>query len=166
MIVVADASPLNYLIQVEADILLQKLFGQVFVPTAVIAELGHPAAPQSVATWLLRVPPWIEIWTPQKREDPALQRLDPGEREAILLAQEQQAELLLIDERLGRAEARRRGISTTGTLGVLLIAGERKLVDALSIFRRLIDETSFRVTPDVSEYFNRRLQDLFKRAEE
>jgi len=45
--------------------------------------------------------------------------LQIGEREAIRLAQEQRADLLLIDERRGRLEAKRRGLATTGTLGVL-----------------------------------------------
>ena len=45
MIVVADASALNYLIQIECENLLQRLFGRVLIPVAVIEELRHPAAP-------------------------------------------------------------------------------------------------------------------------
>jgi len=153
MIVVADASPLNYLIQVQADELLHQVFGQVLVPPAVMLELRHPGAPESVSTWMLRVPSWIEVRAVNSREDENLQLLDPGEREAILLAEEAHAELLLIDERQGRLEARRRGISTTGTLGVLLAAGTRGLADPEPIFRRLISETSFRSTPEVRELF-------------
>jgi predicted nucleic acid-binding protein len=41
------------------------------------------------------------------------------EREAIQLAEEQHADLLLIDERKGRRQAKQRGLKTTGTLGVL-----------------------------------------------
>jgi hypothetical protein len=67
--------------------------------------------------------------------------LDPGERDAILLAEEVRADLLLIDERQGRLEARRRGITTTGTLGVLLAAGARGLVTAEYAFQRLLSET-------------------------
>ncbi len=40
MIVVADASPLNYLIQIDCDPLLARLFGRVFVPSAVMEEFG------------------------------------------------------------------------------------------------------------------------------
>jgi len=89
------------------------------------------------------------------RHEPALEVLDPGEREAIQLAQEQRADLLLIDERRGRLEARRRGIATTGTLGVLLAAGRRGLIDAEAAFQRLIDETTFRATPQIRESFGR-----------
>ena len=153
MIVVADASPLNYLIQVQSDELLHGIFGRVLVPVAVIAELRHPRAPKTVATWMSRVPSWIEVCTVTAPPDEALQVLDPGEQEAILLALEAHADLLLIDERQGRLEARRRGITTTGTLGVLLAAGARGLVDAESVFQRLILETSFRATPEVRESF-------------
>src|SRR6201984_430665 len=114
MIVVADASPLNYLIQIQCDILLPKLFGKVLVPAAVIVDLLHP-----------------------------------GEREGIQLAQELHADLLLIDDRRGRLEAKRRAIPTTGTLGVLLEAQKRGLMDAETAFQQLIDETSFRATPAV-----------------
>ncbi len=61
MIVVADASPLNYLIQLHADELLNKIFGAVLVPTAVMQELRHPRAPEAVAAWMSRIPSWIEV---------------------------------------------------------------------------------------------------------
>jgi len=51
--------------------------------------------------------------------DPALDALDAGEREAIQLASELQADLLLMDDREGRSFAIRRQLPVTGTLGVL-----------------------------------------------
>jgi predicted nucleic acid-binding protein len=123
MIVVADASPLNYLIQINCEGLLCDLYRRVLVPGTVIEELGHPSAPAAVAVWLLRLPSWIDVRIVRFREDVTMEALDRGEREAIQLAEEQHANLLLIDERLGRSEARRRGIPTTGTLGYCLPAG-------------------------------------------
>lgn len=155
MIVVADASPLNYLIQIDCDTLLRELFGRVLVPRAVIEELRHPSAPPAVASWLSQIPPWIEVHAVREGRDRELEALDPGERAAIQLAQELRADLLLIDERQGRRVARLRGIATTGTLGVLLAAGRRKLVDAEAAFHRLVNETSFRATPEVRENFLR-----------
>jgi len=72
---------------------------------------------------------------------------------AIQLAQELHADLLLIDERQGRLEAKRRGIPTTGTLGVLLAGQRRGLINAEPALQRLINETSFRATPAVREAF-------------
>lgn len=87
--------------------------------------------------------------------DETLSTLDPGEREAIQLAEENRADLLLIDERKGRNEAKRRGIATTGTLGVLLAAGKPGLLNAEYTYRRLVRETSFRTAPGLDDVFLR-----------
>jgi predicted nucleic acid-binding protein len=48
MIVVADASPICYLILIGEVELVPKLFGRVFVPQAVVAELLAAGAPAGV----------------------------------------------------------------------------------------------------------------------
>jgi predicted nucleic acid-binding protein len=63
--------------------------------------------------------------------------LDPGERAAIALAERMRADLVLIDEAAGRAEARRRRIRVTGTLGVLLTAAEAGWIDVSDTLARL-----------------------------
>jgi predicted nucleic acid-binding protein len=62
------------------------------------------------------------------RADPSLRALDPGERAAIILAEEIHADLLLIDDREGVAAAREKGFRVAGTLTVLAMAGERGLL--------------------------------------
>jgi predicted nucleic acid-binding protein len=153
MIVVADASPLNYLIQINCEGLLRDLYKTVLVPVSVLEELGHPSAPAAVAAWLLHPRSWIDVRTVRFRKDASLEALDRGEREAIQLAEEQHANLLLIDERLGRSEAKRRGISTTGTLGILLAGGGRRLIEPVEAFQQLIERTNFRATPKLKESF-------------
>ena len=106
-------------------------------------ELRHPKAPDAVKAWLVQVPTWIEVTTVKVPPDGTMSFLDPGEREAIQLAQE---DLLLIDERRGRTEAMRRGLATTGTLGVLITAGERGLFNPKAAYQHLITETKFRMT--------------------
>ena len=159
MIVVADTSPLNYLIQIECDSLLPALYKSVLIPAAVVAELHDASAPAAVRQWLSNFPGWVEVKTITAAADSALRVLGSGEREAIQLAQEQNADLLLIDERRGRVEAARRGLATTGTLGVLLAAAERSLVDAEPAFYRLVGETNFRITPAVQASFLQRIRD-------
>jgi len=163
MIVVADASPLNYLIQINCDGLLRDLYGSVLVPASVIEELGHPCAPNVVAGWLLNLPAWIEVRSVAFRKDAGLQNLDRGEREAIQLAEEQRARLLLIDERLGRSEAKRRGIATTGTLGILLAGGIRRFLDPEQAFQQLIEKTNFRASLSLKESFAQQWHDLRRR---
>ncbi len=160
MIVVADTSPLNYLIQIGCESLLPMLYTRVLIPPAVLAELDDPAAPSAVRQWLPHPPEWIEVRRTSFPPDTELAALDPGEQEAIQLAEEQRADLLLIDERKGRAEAMRRGLATTGTLGVLLAAAERGSIDAAAIYHRLIVETNFRSTPDLERRFLQQVEEI------
>jgi len=61
MIVVSDTSPLNYLVLVGAIDVLPKLFGEVYVPLAVIQELQHPRTPVPVKQWAQSPPDWLRI---------------------------------------------------------------------------------------------------------
>ena len=72
-----------------------------------------------------------------------LAHLDRGEQQAIVLAQEYNADILLMDERAGVAAARARGLRVTGTLGVLDRGAARGLVDLKAVFARL-QQTTFR----------------------
>jgi predicted nucleic acid-binding protein len=153
MIVVADTSPLNYLIQIECDDLLPQLYERVVVPFGVIQELGHAAAPTAVTAWLMRVPSWLDVRRVTSEPNADIASLGLGEREAILLAEEEHADLLLIDERKGRLAAARRGFVTTGTLGVLLTAGELWLIDPQIAYRRLLVETTFRTSASLEAQF-------------
>jgi predicted nucleic acid-binding protein len=74
--------------------------------------------------------------------------LDPGEAEAIALAQELKADSVLLDEIEGRQEALRRGLAVSGTVGVLEKAAERGLVDLSEAFERLA-RTNFRIDPEL-----------------
>jgi predicted nucleic acid-binding protein len=156
MIVVADTSPLNYLIQIQCEHVLPQLYRVVVVPFGVIEELRSEKAPFAVKAWLESLPSWLEIRPLASTPNPELNHLGRGEREAIQLAEEQRASLLLIDERRGQSEAVRRGLSTTGTLGVLLDAGEAGLIDPPQAYRRLIEETTFRTSPALEGRFLRR----------
>lgn len=162
MIVVADTSPLNYFVQIGCESILPSLYQRVLIPRAVLDELGHPGAPKIVADWLLNPPGWVEVRRTAGLPDAALAELDPGEREAIQLAQEQRADLLLIDERRGRLEAKRRGLATTGTLGVLLAASQKGLIDAAAAYQQLTTKTNFRCSPELHAGFLQRVRDLGK----
>lgn len=153
MIVVADTGPLNYLIQINCDDLLPKLYQRIIVPAGVMQELGHVAAPASVRAWLAHIPVWMDVRLIAAAPDAELADLDLGEREAIQLAEEQHADLLLIDERKGRRRARQRGLKTTGTLGVLLSAGELRLIDPEAAYQRLLAETTFRTSAELEAQF-------------
>ena len=60
MKVVADTSPIHYLILIDQTDLLAGLFGRIFVPPAVEAELRHPSAPAVVRRTIAERPDWLE----------------------------------------------------------------------------------------------------------
>jgi predicted nucleic acid-binding protein len=77
----------------------------------------------------------VEIGQPQRRTP--LTRLGPGEQDAIHLAEELHADLILMDDEDGRIEAERRALTVIGTLGVLERAAERGLLDLPPALTRL-----------------------------
>jgi predicted nucleic acid-binding protein len=103
--------------------------------------------------WLTRLPSWVDVRLITSPPDSELAFLGLGERDAIQFAEEHHADLLLMDERKGRLEAKRRGLMTTGTLGILLSAGELRLIDPELAYRRLIAETTFRTSAALEAQF-------------
>jgi len=145
MTVVSNTSPLNYLVLIGLQDILPALFGHVLIPEAVRHELGSPAAPQPVRDFLDTGPSWLDCRV-VSQVPPDLQQLDPGEQEAIALAQSVGARLVLLDERKGRQVAQALGLTVSGTLGVLDLAARRGLVDLADALKRL-EQTTFRATP-------------------
>jgi predicted nucleic acid-binding protein len=142
-LVVADTSPIFYLLSIGHIDLLPRLFGKVFVPTAVHKELCHPAAPALVREWGARLPDWVEVVSVEALDDASFLPLGAGERAAITLALSMRADLILIDERKGTHVALDKGFEVAGTLGVLALAARRGLVDLADAFARL-KRTNFR----------------------
>ena len=105
MIVIADSTPLNYLILIHQVDLLPQLFDRILIPPAVFEELQHQEAPEVVQRWIAAPPSWLQVQALRSVLDPALGFLDPGEREAIALAEELQADQLLLDDADARREA-------------------------------------------------------------
>jgi len=150
-VVVADTSPLNYLVLIGRIDILFLLYGKILVPPEVLTELVDAGAPHQVLKWSQSLPAWIEVRTAAAAQaDFALQHIDPGERAAILLAEAERDVLLLIDDAAGRAEANRRGIPNTGTLGVLRAAAIRNLLDLPAALTDL-GATNFRVSQEIVE---------------
>ncbi len=153
MLVVADTSPVNYLVLIAQVDLLPQLYSRIVIPPAVLTELKHPLAPKSVRDWVDKAPKWLEVLTP--KSSLILAQLDQGESEAIALAAEVHADVLLIDEQAGRQEAVRRGLKVAGTLSVLDEADQVGLVrfdDAIAELRK----TTFRISQSVLSEITRK----------
>lgn len=131
MIVVADTTPLCHLAWIGADGLLARLFGEVHVPEMVMAELRAGGAPESVRAWANNPPPWLRIHpnTTKPTRLAEMRSIDAGEREALALALELRASLVIADDRAARHAAEEFGFAITGTLGLLERAARMKWVD-------------------------------------
>ena len=127
-VVVSDTTPLHYLILVGQESILEKLYGKVFIPPGVLAELGHASAPVAISTWAANLPAWATVATPgtiPSRYD----ALDFGERQALALALEIKADLVLLDDKAARRAAQRDLMTVKGTLGIVADAANANLLD-------------------------------------
>ncbi|MEC4806381.1 MAG: DUF3368 domain-containing protein [Jaaginema sp. PMC 1079.18] len=132
MIVVSDTSPICYLLLIGEIELLAKLYGKVLIPQVVQQELLDAASPEVVRNWIGNPPGWLEIEIVDLNVSEGLtdlEILDPGEKSAIALAQQRKADLIIIDDGLGRQVACSLGLKITGLLGVLDEAAKRDLVN-------------------------------------
>jgi len=146
MLVVADASPLVALINIEKVDLLPTLFTYVVIPPEVAAELRAAGRPRAVGEFMSQRPNWLTERAPTGTEP--IPGLHPGEAAALSLARELGADLLLIDEARGRKAARERRLPFTGTIGVLELAADRGLVDLPQAFARL-KQTDFWISDEL-----------------
>ena len=155
MIVVADTSPLNYLVLIDEIDLLPAIFGQVLLPQAVFQELGHPKTSPRVRQWVADLPAWLEVRTVVSVPDAALLKLDFVEREAIQLALELGVRTVLIDEADGRQQAERFHLEVRGTLGILERAARLGKINFREALSKL-EQTTFRLSPVLRTAFLKR----------
>lgn len=149
MIVVSNTSPITNLAAIAQLDLLRQIYRQVIVPEAVFQELTaegghHPGAIVRELDWMRsrRVSNLAVV--------AALQvELDAGEAAAIALAQELPADLLLIDEHLGRVVAARLGIRIIGLLAVLIEAKHRRLITEVKPLVDALISRGFRIGNDL-----------------
>ena len=156
--VLSDASPLIGLGYVDGLPWLQQLFGAVWIPQEVNAELiteqgftGEAALLQAQSEG------WLRLAGPTP-STPALPDLDEGEAACIRTAlADAQTALLLMDERAGRAVAMARGLKVAGTAAVIGMAKQRGLIAlAKPVFERL-HRSDFRISAEVISVVLRRV---------
>ena len=135
MLVIADSSPLIVLVNIGHIEVLPKLFGEVVIPPAVASEIAAPARPQAVRNFAAARPTWLRVQAPAVVQQIA--ELHQGENEALSLAMELHADLVLIDERKAYREAVARKLNAVGTVRVLERAAAEDLLDLKDAFERL-----------------------------
>jgi len=130
--VVCNTSPLLVLANIQRLGLLTQLYARLVIPGAVCDEIGAKADDAAAQMQALVATPLVTVQraTPQTLAGLPVD-LGPGEREAIALALETAADLVVLDDQAGRRLARARGLQVTGTVGVLIEARSRGLLPAL-----------------------------------
>lgn len=146
MIVVSNTSPITNLAAIGQLGLLHQIYQQIIIPEEVYRELTadggiHPGA-------IVQTLNWIEVKSAINRAlVTAIQlELDEGEAEAVALAHEIAADLVLIDERRGREVAARFGLRVLGLAGVLIEAKQRGLLIEIKPHLDALINSGFRIS--------------------
>jgi len=138
MILIADSSALVALSIIDKLELLEILFGSVYIPTAVFNEISKKDKPESKRLTEYGMGRVIDV-TEQVNFNISL---GLGESEAIILYKEKNADFLLCDDKKAKKFAQTFGINTIGSLGILLKAKEKKLIDTISPLLSLLKESN------------------------
>jgi predicted nucleic acid-binding protein len=145
MIVISDTSPLCYLLLIDLIDLLPEFYDLVLIPAKVRDELADLNSPSLVQHWISQPPTWLMIRSVELSEDLTSNELDAGEREAIALAKERQADLILLDDQAARVLAIQQGLAVVGILGILVKAGQQGKIDFPATIAQL-QKTNFRAS--------------------
>lgn len=163
MIVIADTTPLISLMKIGKLELLNELFGKVYIPKAVFQELTVNSLFVNEAQEIKKCE-YIQMVEVDDRKTVGILRratgLDAGESEAIVLTEEQQGNVLLMDEMKGRTVAKQMGIKIMGTIGILMISLEKRLISYAETVQ------SIEILKDSGRHFKKELyEELLKAAE-
>jgi len=151
-LVVADAGPLIGIARTGHLFLLKNLYNSISIPSRVFEELKVSShKPGTMALSEAINAGWIKIVELNKSSDSSIFRLliDAGEAEAIQLALEKNARLLIIDDRKGRKIAKSRGIKVIGTGGILILAKRAGILDRVSPVLNELSDAGYRLSPDL-----------------
>lgn len=145
--IVCNTGPIIALAKIDRFELLRDLFETVVIPEAVLQEVRDDVSLSALAS----AQQWLKIGSVKNRlAVQVLQEdLDAGESEAIVLAAQINADLLIIDERAATNRARNLRLRTTGTLGLLLIAKDRALLNEIKPVLDELRRTGFHMSDEL-----------------
>jgi uncharacterized protein len=126
--IICNATPLINFAAINRLDILQTTLGSIIIPQAVYNEttvIGFPGSEPILKAVTLG---WLQVRKVSAVGNNIAPELDDGEREAIALALETNAEKILFDEQEARQVAQKLGLQTVGTLGILLLAKQKRIV--------------------------------------
>lgn len=131
MIVISDTTPIISLMKANSLDLLKRLYGIVLIPKAVYRELTENTVFAKEAEIIKEIDFLTVVAVENEKSVSVLRNvtgLDAGESEALIMYDEQKADLLLMDEHKGRSVAKQLNVRHIGTVGVLLLAYDKEMM--------------------------------------
>jgi uncharacterized protein len=166
LLVLSNTTPLIALAHCRLFSLFRELYGSLLVPSAVYHEVVtegqiRPGAQKTVTAVTIGWIQVVSLQTPAIAEHLRLStRLGMGESEVLALAQERQANLLLIDEARGVREALSQGFSVLRTVGVLMQAKRRGYLPSIKEPLQVLQRVGFRLSEAVYQEALRRVGEI------
>ena len=129
--VVVNSTPLIVLCGIGQLDILRRLYQEIWIPPAVYQEVT--AGKDSACTQIMTQKNWIHVEKIQDVSEKKMYRakLHAGEVEVMILAQEKEADLVIIDDNAAKKTAKYLGLTVTGTLGVLLKAKQMGIIEKI-----------------------------------
>jgi len=144
--VISNTTPILSLLKIDKLEILKELYEQVIIPNAVYQEIEEGKHKEFYKD--LKKIDWLII---KDIKDPNSRKyfvdLDDGEAEVLILAKELNADLVILDEILGRRYAKVLDYKLTGTLGVLLKAKEKGIIKSLKVLLTELTEKGTWLNP-------------------
>ena len=154
-VVVSDAGPLIALAGIDSLFIARQLFSRLLIPEAVWLECREKPGEDRRRIEQAADEEWLDVVSVTVRQ-PFPRSLGRGEVESIQLALEFTPALLIMDDRLARREAMRRGLDYIGTARVLHLAEQRSLIDDAEGRLQRMAEGGYRISPRILQQLKER----------
>ena len=148
--VICNTTPLIALADINQFGLLRDMYGEIYIPRAVYNELKS----ENVKTCVDSGTDWVHVLDIKDKSQKKMYRakLHSGEVEVMILAQEQDADLVILDDDAAKKTAKYLGLTTTGTLGILIKAKKEGKITAISPILEDLVNTGFFISDKVKTY--------------
>ncbi len=148
--IIVNSTPLIVLGNIGYLWILKEMYGEIIIPRAVYDEV---TVHNDVASNLLKSERWIKVDDSVVGADRKMYRarLHAGEVEVMILAQEQAADMVIIDDNEAKKTAKYLGLNVTGTLGVLMTARKKDMISSLEEVLEKLENVGFYIGDDLKE---------------
>lgn len=147
--VIVNSTPVIALANIGRLDLLRQMYGNITIPQAVFDEIISPSVQKQVR----QNHDWIHVErikdTSQKQMYRA--KLHAGEVEVMILAQEQSADLVILDDNAAKKTAKYLGLRMIGTLGILVLAKKKGFIKEVSPMLDALKRDGFFVSDDLCD---------------